>query len=97
VASLSTHVLDTATGRPASGIRVALERDGTVLARGVTDADGRVRDLAASLGAGTYRLVFEVAGAFFQRVGVDIEVGTEAHYHVPLLVSPYAVNIYRGS
>jgi 5-hydroxyisourate hydrolase len=97
VASLSTHVLDTATGRPASGVSVALERDGAVITTRTTDADGRVRELAASLDAGTYRLVFDVAGGFFRRVAIDIEIGRDAHYHVPLLLSPFAVSTYRGS
>jgi len=97
MAALSTHVLDTATGRPAAGIAVALERDGIVLARATTDADGRVRALASSLAAGRYRLVFELAEGFFRRVALDIEIGSEAKYHVPLLITPFGVTSYRGS
>ena len=96
MATLSTHVLDTASGRPASGVSVALERDGAVVARGTTDADGRVQELAASLSPGRYRLVFELTG-FFRRVALDIEIGADAKYHVPVLVSPYGLTTYRGS
>jgi 5-hydroxyisourate hydrolase len=97
MATLSTHVLDTASGRPASGVAVLLERDGGVIARAVTDADGRIAQLAGSLDPGRYRLVFELEGRFFQRVALDIEIGSERAYHVPLLVTPFGVTSYRGS
>jgi 5-hydroxyisourate hydrolase len=97
MATLSTHVLDTASGRPASGVSVSLERDGTVVARGVTDADGRIAQLAGGLEPGRYRLVFELEGRFFRRVALDIEIGVDAKYHVPLLVTPFGVTSYRGS
>jgi 5-hydroxyisourate hydrolase len=97
MATLSTHVLDTASGRPASGVSVSLERDGTVVARGVTDADGRIAQLAGGLEPGRYRLVFELEGRFFRRVALDIEIGADAKYHVPLLVTPFGVTSYRGS
>ena len=99
-ASLSTHVLDTTSGRPASGLRIVVERDGREVASGVTDGDGRVRELAAGLDAGTYRLVFDTRSyatdAFFARVALDVIVG-EGHTHVPLLLSRYGVTSYRGS
>lgn len=97
MATLSTHVLDTASGRPAPGIPVSLEKDGAVVARGVTDADGRIGELAGRLEPGPYRLVFELDGRFFRRVALDIEIGTDARYHVPLLVTPFGVTSYRGS
>ena len=97
MATLSTHVLDTATGRPAAGVAVSLEKDGAVIARGLTDADGRVAQLASSLDPGRYRLVFELEARFFRRVALDIEIGSDAKYHVPLLVTPFAVTSYRGS
>jgi len=96
VASLSTHVLDTSSGRPASGIRVTLEKDGRAIANAATDADGRVRELGSSLAPGRYRLVFELGGRFFSRLSLDIELGSDAHYHVPALVSPFGVTVYRG-
>jgi 5-hydroxyisourate hydrolase-like protein (transthyretin family) len=95
-ASVSTHVLDVAAGRPASGIAVALYRGDEVVGRGTTDGDGRIRELASGLAPGTYRLVFEPPSPFFTRVALDIEVGDGAH-HVPLLLSPYGITSYRGS
>jgi 5-hydroxyisourate hydrolase len=96
MATLSTHVLDTARGRPAAGIVVTVERDGAIVARAVTDDDGRVRELGSSLAAGRYRVVFELPDRFFRRVTLDVEVG-DGNYHIPLLVSPFSVMSYRGS
>ena len=92
---LSTHVLDTASGRPASGVRVELFRGDDLLASAETDADGRIRELA-DVAAGTYRLVFHPPSPFFTRVEVQLELGDGDH-HVPLLVSPYSCATYRGS
>jgi 5-hydroxyisourate hydrolase len=95
-ASLSTHVLDTGEGAPAQGVRVELHRDGEAVATGATDADGRIRELAAGLEPGAYRLVFHPPSPFFRRVELEVELG-EGHHHVPLLVSPYGCASYRGS
>jgi 5-hydroxyisourate hydrolase len=106
--TLSTHVLDVERGMPAAGVRIALYRGAQALADVETDADGRVPDLAAgSVEAGTYRLVFDVAGyfvaqgrsaPFLQRVSIEFEVhAADHHYHVPLLLAPYACTSYRGS
>ena len=109
MSTLSTHVLDTAVGRPAQGIRVTLESAGDVVGSGVTDADGRVRDLhknTASLSQGTYTLTFYVADYFskagreffFHEIVVNFRIGADAeHYHVPLLLSPFGYSTYRGS
>jgi 5-hydroxyisourate hydrolase len=98
MATLSTHVLDTAAGRPAPGVAVALEKDGAVIARGVTDADGRIAQLSDSLEPGRYRLVFDLGvNNFFRRVALDVQIGSDPKYHVPLLVTPFAVTSYRGS
>lgn len=94
--TLSTHVLDTGSGRPASGVAVVLYSGEQVIASAATDGDGRIRDLARGLAPGTYRLVFEVTSPFFKRVALDVEIG-EGHHHVPLLISPYGVTSYRGS
>jgi 5-hydroxyisourate hydrolase len=94
--SVSTHVLDTAAGRPASGVRVELVREQEVLAEGETNADGRVSELARDLEPGRYALVFWPPSPFFTRVELDVEL-TEGHYHVPLLVSPFGCTSYRGS
>jgi hydroxyisourate hydrolase len=79
--------------------------DGTVVAEGVTDADGRLRDWvpADRWRAGAYRLIFDTAaylgaGAFFPEVSVVFQVADpERHYHVPLLLSPFGYTTYRGS
>ena len=94
--TLSTHVLDTERGAPAAGIHVELLRDdGTLAGQGVTDGDGRIRDLAEGE-PGTYRLVFHPPSPFFKRVELEVELG-HGHFHVPLLVSSYACATYRGS
>lgn len=113
---LTTHVLDTALGRPAAGLAIALRRagkHGAAVAEAVTNADGRCdRPLleGESLEAGTYELVFQ-AGSYFERLGLDLPApkfldevvirfgiaDTAAHYHVPLLLSPFGYSTYRGS
>lgn len=115
---LTTHVLDTALGRPGGGIALALYRVTPAggrekLGNFTTNADGRCDQPlldGAALTAGTYELVFD-AGAYFDRTGqtlpdpkfldqVTIRFGIAApdqHYHVPLLLSPYAYSTYRGS
>jgi 5-hydroxyisourate hydrolase len=92
---LSTHVLDTATGRPAEGVRVELYRGDELVGSGETDGDGRVRSLAETQ-AGRYRLVFHPTSPFFTRVELELELGDGDH-HVPLLLSQYQCTIYRGS
>ncbi len=108
MSTISTHVLDTSLGKPAEGIRVALHRDGSVLGSGVTDQDGRVRDLLAagsSLSAGDYRLTFSVADyfgakrkSFYNEIVIHFHISSgDEHYHVPLLLSPFGYSTYRGS
>ena len=102
---ITTHVLDTALGKPAQGIPVRLElrekQGWTLVGDGVTDADGRLRTLVTGpLRAGIYRLTFETRkrSAFFPEVSITFEVAdTGAHYHVPLLLSPFGYSTYRGS
>ncbi|HEY2935901.1 MAG TPA: hydroxyisourate hydrolase [Gaiellaceae bacterium] len=93
--SLSTHVLDTAAGRPAEGVRVELLRGGELVAAADTDGDGRAR-LAEELEPGLYRIAFAPPSPFFRRVELEVELG-DGHYHVPLLISPYGCASYRGS
>ena len=111
--SISTHVLDAVAGGPAVGMDLRLERVGGAAAggevgRGTTDADGRCPELTegTTLEPGAYRLCFET-GAWFARAGTScfypvvelvFEVTDAAvHYHVPLLLSPFAFSTYRGS
>ncbi len=108
--TISTHVLDAVSGTPADGVAVVLERredDGwTLLMSAVTDADGRIADLAPDSVAGVYRLTFDVAGyfgrsgteSFYPEVAICFRVvDAGAHHHVPLLLSPFAYSTYRGS
>lgn len=111
MSTLSTHVLDTALGRPAAGIAVTLEHAGRVLGKGVTDGDGRLRDFQpnpAPLREGEYRLTFAVgdyftrAGggqeAFYREIVIQFRIGAGAeHYHVPLLLGRFGYTTYRGS
>jgi 5-hydroxyisourate hydrolase len=94
--SVSTHVLDTGSGRPAPGVRIELARDREVVAAGETDGDGRIAELASGLEPGRYALVFWPPSPFFTRIELEVELA-EGHYHVPLLVSPYGCASYRGS
>jgi hydroxyisourate hydrolase len=109
--TISTHVLDLATGDPAPGVGVALFRLGDdgqpeLLSELQTDAEGRIGDLleGASLREGDYQLAFDVGGyvedpdAFFQSAAYALRVtDAERSYHVPLLLSPYGMSTYRGS
>lgn len=94
--SISTHVLDTAQGRPLQGVRVSLYRGTDLVTRAETDADGRVRELGRDLPAGAYRLLFDVKGLFFEEVAIQVRI-EDGHYHLPLLVSPFSCVTYRGS
>ena len=115
---LTTHILDTAAGKPAAGVALslfAIGADGAaaLVSRHVTNADGRCDAPILSgdaMKAGVYELVFEI-GAYFRANGaalseppfldrIPIRFGladAAAHYHVPLLVSPYGFSTYRGS
>jgi 5-hydroxyisourate hydrolase len=105
VSLVTTHVLDTATGRPAKGIAVRFETaEGKPIAAGRTDDDGRIRDLGPeTLDPGAYRLVFDTGAylgpdAFFPEVALTFRISDPAaHHHVPLLLSPFAYSTYRGS
>ena len=93
--TISTHVLDTERGCPASGVRIELYRGGELVAEGVTDGDGRIRDLGAGE-PGRYRIVFHPPSPFFTRIELEVEL-VDGHYHVPLLISSYGCASYRGS
>ncbi len=113
---LTTHVLDTAAGRPAAGMRLELfhidgeERE--LLKTIQTNSDGRTDEPLLSqdeFEAGVYELVFDVGGyfagqpslqdpPFLGNVPIRFGIGdTDAHYHVPLLTSPWSYSTYRGS
>ena len=96
---ISTHVLDVEQGLPGAGIKVGLFRGKELVSLQETDDDGRIADLSeGELEPGEYRLVFYADSGFFERVEVTITVPAPGeHYHVPLLLAPYACTIYRGS
>ena len=108
---VTTHVLDAVAGRPATGVAVVLEAASgsgwAVVAQGLTDDDGRVGDLGpADLVPGTYRVRFDTGAwfdargtvAFYPEVVIPFTLADPmAHYHVPLLLSPFAFSTYRGS
>ena len=109
--TLSTHVLDASTGRPATNVSLTLDRrvgdSWQRIGSGVTDDDGRCRTMAPeNLEAAVYRLVFDTGSyfsatgvsGFYPEVSVVFEVNEpERHHHVPLLLSPFAYSTYRGS
>lgn len=108
---ISTHILDTAAGHPAAGVSVVLEAQAgdswTLMASGVTDENGRVTDLGPTrVTPGAYRLRFATGtyfqassiATFFPEVSLTFTVANpDEHYHVPLLISPYAYSTYRGN
>lgn len=111
--TISTHVLDTARGIPARGIRGTLQRAAGTdkwedLAMGSTNADGRIPDFVpkeVTLTEGIYRMRFDVSAyfsehktkSFYPYIEVVFELGNDGHYHVPLLLSPWGFSTYRGS
>lgn len=112
MSAITSHVLDTARGRPAAGVPVTLERGSPSgwkkLAQARTDADGRVREfkpVQAKLNSGLYRLVFGT-GPYYKKLGVKpfhpivlvtFTLKAGEHYHIPLLLSPFGYTTYRGS
>ncbi len=115
---LTTHVLDTAQGRPAGGVAIELHRfdadqSSRLLAIAITDADGRTGEpllQGDAFVAGAYQLIFRVGGyfktqalelsepPFLDEIPIWFQIAdADAHYHVPLLVSPWAYSTYRGS
>jgi 5-hydroxyisourate hydrolase len=112
MSEITTHVLDTSRGRPAVGFQVGLQIKSAEtwkkLGAGLTDANGRCSELlgGSQLEAGTYRLLFNAGDyyrdlhveTFYSEISIVFEVShPEAHYHVPLLISPFGYSTYRGS
>jgi 5-hydroxyisourate hydrolase len=103
--TISTHVLDVGTGRPAVGVKVRLVRviAGVEVEAGkdATDHDGRIGDLLTgrALEAGDYRIRFDLdEGGFFRAATIDFRVtDTSRSYHVPLIRAPFSLSTYRGS
>lgn len=110
-AALSTHVLDTSNGQPAGDVALTLRQmspSSEVVAQLRTDPNGRASHVVGTgqpLRAGTYELVFETEAYFarqgkqtmFPQVSVTFRTDGTQHHHLPLLVSPFGFNAYRGS
>lgn len=106
---ITTHVIDTVLGKPASGIAVRLEtRQGdawSLAGSSVTDADGRCRDLVENSGPGLHRLVFTTdayfrqtgLGSIYPEISITFNYDGKSHYHLPLLLSGNSYTTYRGS
>jgi len=113
MSAITTHVLDTARGRPGAGLPVTLEVEAAggwkLVGKGTTNADGRISDLVpneTAIEAGVYRLIFDTAryfannnvDAFYPQVTIVFKIQNPAqHFHVPLLLSPFGYSTYRGS
>jgi 5-hydroxyisourate hydrolase len=113
MSSISTHILDTARGTPAANVSISLHKqknhEWKRIGEGKTNTDGRVRDLydqQSNLSAGVYKMHF-ATGDYFSAIGdavfypyaeVVFVIGKDtAHYHIPLLLSPFGYSTYRGS
>jgi 5-hydroxyisourate hydrolase len=111
MSGITTHVLDTQRGQPASGVPLLLEVQTGIgqwkaVATASTDATGRAAVVGSDLTRGFYRLTFDTGAyfrawsieGFFPEVQVVFEVRDPVqHYHVPLLLSPYSYSTYRGA
>jgi len=110
---ITSHVLDTAAGKPADGIVISLQQQvgdsWKKLGSGETNSDGRVADFTGSndaLPAGIYKLTFQLTEyfartntpTFYPHADVTFQIeGNGQHYHVPLLLNPFGFSTYRGS
>ena len=112
MSQITTHVLDTAAGKPGRGLSVRLmnktNNNWQTIAQGITNTDGRVSDLlpeGKSLSPGIYKIVFETGNyyseqkirTFYPSVEILFTVFDDSHYHIPLLISPFGYSTYRGS
>lgn len=109
MSAISTHVLDTALGKPAAGINIRLDADENgvwqQLTSGTTDSDGRCHDLADNISVGRYRLTFSTGDYFahqgrttiYPEIAITFICDGNAHYHLPLLLSDNSYTTYRGS
>lgn len=112
MSQITTHILDTAIGRPVAGITIILFReknkDWAEVARNITDADGRILGFLnndAHVLPGRYKMRFETKDyydknqitTFYPFVEIIFDITSNEHYHIPLLLSPFGYSTYRGS
>lgn len=111
MSQITTHVLDTTTGKPATGVAIILyaqENDWIEMAKGVTNADGRITNLLPQeevLPAGIYKIKFvtkayfdgKAISTFYPFIEIVFTITGAEHYHIPLLLTPFGYTTYRGS
>ena len=112
MSQITTHILNTTSGKPAQGVLVVFDQfiSGTwqQLSKGNTDNDGRIKNLLPidkKIALGIYRLVFDTKSyfksiginGFYPSVTIEFEIIDDSHYHVPLLLNPFGYSTYRGS
>jgi 5-hydroxyisourate hydrolase len=111
MSGISTHILNTSTGKPAAGVSISLyflkDSSWNYIAEGITDKDGRIANLLAEIKVrekGIYKLIF-LTGNYFKDAGIRnfypyveiiFEIDSDDHYHIPLLLSPFGYSTYRG-
>ncbi|GEO08985.1 hydroxyisourate hydrolase [Segetibacter aerophilus] len=111
MSQITTHILDTTSGKPATGVTIILyahESDWIEIAKGVTNKDGRITDLlpvGEVLPKGMYKMKFATKGYFdalsietlYPFVEIIFSIAASEHYHIPLLLNPFGYTTYRGS
>lgn len=112
MSQITTHILDTSLGKPASGVIISLQAKTIsgweTVGTGITNSDGRIPDLlpkGKTVEPGTYRMVFETlpyfeklaSKTFYPIVKIEFFVSDSSHYHIPLLLNPFGYSTYRGS
>lgn len=109
MSAITTHVLDAVLGKPAEGIAVSIEKrldqGWTPIGHGITDRDGRCRELCLDASEGIYRLNFAVDAYFahhsrisvYPEITISFHVDGAQHYHIPVLLSDNSYTTYRGS
>jgi 5-hydroxyisourate hydrolase len=112
MSQITTHILDTSSGKPAAGIKITLfsfdNPQWRTIDSGVTNKDGRLNDLiedTRTLPPGIYKLKFETRDYFDRRntetfypyIEITFQLSEREHYHVPLLLTPFGYTTYRGS
>ena len=112
MSQITTHILDTALGRPASGVTIKLyqkqDESWSELASGITNEDGRIANLLpedAVLAEGIYKMHFQTSQyhqttqqeVFYPEVDIQFWIRSQEHYHIPLLLNPFGYSTYRGN
>jgi len=112
MSQVTTHILDTSIGKPASGVAIHFQKPTKNgwenIASGITNQDGRISDLISNdekLHPGVYSMLFDVdeyftknqVKSFYPSIRIEFEIFDNSHYHIPLLLNPFGYSTYRGS